>query len=374
VTVDSAAIERKRLASLESDADVIFQLAELYWFQLHKPDSAIVELKGLISNYPTTSYAPRAMLALSTMYRDHLSDTTGADSILQAAYNQYLHTDYAPEIFRALDLQGTPADTGYPEYYYRLAEDFLIDSNNVDSARFYYQYVVDNFPKSKFALKARFNTVWLTENYQNPGDSSVIFAYQEIIDSFPGTDQANAAEKQLAYKPPKKKRFIDLEAEKSKERDTIQEMKSGEVLVAKPVTVAEPDTEERYIDPKERIYTGPKGEPLILLDIRPSETRVEFVYPDEASGVEGYQFEVYFQILLDFSGRVVNYVLKSPAPHDEINRRAEKTVASMSFDPLEVNRELTRKSEFVTLPEEQEDKLGRWYVYKFIVEKPDYMK
>ncbi|MCM2271666.1 MAG: tetratricopeptide repeat protein [candidate division Zixibacteria bacterium] len=370
--IDSAAIERKRLAKLESDADVIFQLAELFWFQLNKPDSAIAELKGLIANYPTTSYAPRAMLALSSMYREHLSDTAGADSILQEAYAQYAHTDYAPEIFRALDLKATPADTGYPEYYFRLAEDFLIDSNNVDSAKYYYQYVVDSFPTSRFALQARFNTVWIVENYQHPGDSSVIFAYEQIIDSFPGTDQANAAEKRLSYTPPKKRTYIVKAADQKD--DTISTKELGDVITVAPKATDDQDTIGRYIDPKERIYKGPKGEPLILLDIRPIETRVDFEYPPEASSVEGYQFEVYFQILLDFSGRVADYVLKSPAPHDEINRRVEKTVASMSFDPLEVNRELTRKSEMVTLPEDQEDERGRWYVYKFIVEKPDYLK
>ena len=101
---------------------------------------------------------------------------------------------------------------------------------------------------------------------------------------------------------------------------------------------------------------------------------MEFAFPDEASSVEGYQFELYFQILLDFSGKVVNYELKSPAPHDEINRRAEKTIFSMTFDPLAVNQQLTRKSEVVTLPEDQEDPNGRWYVYKFIAEKPGYMR
>ncbi len=371
--LDSLWAERTRLAELESNADIIFQLAELYWFQLNKPDSAIEELRGLIRDYPNTSFAPRAMLALSTMYREHLTDTLGADSILQLAYEKYGKTDYATEIIKLMNKAGTAEDKGYPEYYYHLAEDFLIDSANADSARYYYQYVVDSFPTSSLAPQARFNTVWILENYKSPGDSSVIFAYQEIIDSFPGTPQAQEAGKRLAYKAPVKKQYVTPDADKDKE-GSEKENKSGDVMVAKSVSVEEADTTGRYVDPKERIYKGPKGEQLILLDIRPIETRVEFDYPPEASSAEGYQFELYFQILLDFSGRIVEYVLKSPAPHDEINRRAEKTVASMSFDPLQINSELTRKSEMITLPEDQEDPRGRWYVYKYIVTKPDYLK
>jgi tetratricopeptide (TPR) repeat protein len=371
--LDSLSAERTRLAELEANADIIFQLAELYWFQLNKPDSAIEELRGLIRDYPNTSFAPRAMLALSTMYREQLSDSVGADSILQLAYEKYGKTDYATEIIKLMNKAGTAEDRGYPEYYYHLAEDFLIDSSNADSARYYYQYVVDSFPNSSLAPQARFNTVWILENYQSPGDSSVIFAYQEIIDSFPGTPQAQEAGKRLAYKAPVKKQYVTPDADRAKE-GSEKETKPGEVMVAKSVSVEQADSTGRYVDPKERIYKGPKGEQLILLDIKPIETRVEFDYPPEASSVEGYQFELYFQILLDFSGRIVEYVLKSPAPHDEINRRAEKTVESMAFDPLQINSELTRKSEMITLPEDQEDPRGRWYVYKFIVEKPDYLK
>ncbi|MBK7142390.1 MAG: tetratricopeptide repeat protein [bacterium] len=368
---DSIAAERKRVAKLEADADIIFQLAELYWFQLNKPDSAIAELKGLISDYSTTSYAPRAMLALSTMYREHLTDTLGADSILQEAYRIYANTDYAPEILGLMGKVGTTEDKGYPEYYYRLAENYLIDSSNADSARYYYQYIIDSFPNSSLGVQARFNIAYILENYQSPGDSSVIFAYEAIIDSFPGTPQAQEAEKRITYKAPAKKQYIQPDKVKESERDDI---KQGDPQVATPIKTDEADTTGRYIDPKERIYKGPKDEQLILLDIKPIETRIEFDYPAEASSIEGYQFEVYFQILLDFSGKVIDFELKSPAPHDEINRRAELTVGSMSFDPLEVNKELTRKSEMITLPEDQEDPRGRWYVYKYIVEKPDYLK
>ncbi len=370
---DSIAAERERMAALESDADIIFQLAELYWFQLNKPDSAINELKGLIRDYPNTSFAPRAMLALSTMYREHLTDSAGADSILHEAYALYGKTDYAKEIMRLMGKVGTGEDAGYPEYYYGLAEDFLIDSANVDSARYYYQYVIDSFPNSSLGPQARFNIAYIIENYQSPGDSSVIFAYEAIIDSFPGTPQAIEAQKRITFKAPVKKQYVTPDKPKG-ERDE-EELKPGEVIVAKPVPAGDDaDSTGRYINIEEGFYKGPKGEPLILLDIKPSETRIEFTFPDEASSLEGYQIKMYFQIRLDFSGKVNDFVLKAPTPNDEVNRRAEKTVGSMSFDPLQVNQELTRKSEMITLPEEMEDPNGRWYVYIFIAEKPEYMR
>ena len=44
-----------------------------------------------------------------------------------------------------LGLKGTEADTGYAEVFIKRAEDFWVDSGQVDSARYWYQYVIDSF-------------------------------------------------------------------------------------------------------------------------------------------------------------------------------------------------------------------------------------
>lgn len=376
VANDSLATPQEIQAEIDENSYMHVQLAELYWFQLNKPDSAVLELREMIDLYPTSRFAPRAMAALATMYRDYLADTLGADSILNEALVQYPRSDYRPVLLAQLGQDDSGLVGGYPAYYYHKAEDFFVDHQDIDSALYYYQYVTDSFPDSDYGLQARFNIIWIYENYRSPGDSTVLLAYQEIVDSFPGTPQATEAQRRLQVQRREMPVQIAEVSPSARPSDTARVNdddfeRKGDVIVAKPIQDTEEDT---WHDPLEKIYVGPRGEPLILLEAEPTETREEFEYPAEASGVEGRAFQLYFHILLDFTGRVKEFVLKAPGPHDEINRRAERTINSMTFDPLEVNKQLTQKAESLTLPEEQQDPNGRWFVYKFVVQKPDWMQ
>ena len=156
----------------------------------------MVEMQYLVDSFPDSYYAPKAMIALAQMEREYAEDSVAADSILKAMLRRYPDSDFVPEALEALSLSGTAADTGYAALYIGQAEDFLINEDNGDSARVRYQYVVDNFPESKFFVPAKFALVWLDETYDSPGDSSVIHAYQEFADSFPGNEYASAALRQ----------------------------------------------------------------------------------------------------------------------------------------------------------------------------------
>lgn len=367
--LDSLAAEQQAQDRIDNAANTQFQLAELFWLQLNKPDSAINELKFLLQHYPTAENAPRAQIALSQMYRDYLADTLGADSILKELLASHPHSDYVPDALDLLKLRGAPADTGYAQRYLDKAEDFLIDSSNVDSALYYYQYVVDHFEDSKYYQQARFSLIWVKEMYRSPGDSSIAIAYKQFADSFPGTPYAQEAIRKLTAVPAIKP-LAKPKAQDSLRSDTAANAGIQQAQLAQPADTASP----QYTDPLTRYQIGPKGEPLILLDLPPIETTVDFEYPTEAYNLEGTSFYLYYQILLDFSGRVVDYALKSPTLSAELNRRANATIASMTFDPLAVNKQLVSKSIDITLPENQADPRGRWYLYKYIVEKPGHVR
>src|SRR5574341_128253 len=66
-----------------------YELAELYWFKLNKPDSAINEMKYLMETFPTSYDAPKAMIALSSMILNFEVDSIKADSILRQVLINY---------------------------------------------------------------------------------------------------------------------------------------------------------------------------------------------------------------------------------------------------------------------------------------------
>jgi len=354
--LDSAATP----VAIDEAAYTQYMLGELYWFKLVKPDSAITEMRYLIDSFPTSYYAPKGMIALAQMIREHLEDSTTSDSLLKEMLHQYPASDFMPEALEALSLKGTAADTGYAAIHIDAAENFLIESENSDSARARYQYVVDHFPESKYFVSAKFALVWLDEMYYSPGDSSVIFGYQEFADSFPGNEYADLALRRIGAQL----RIADVAQESTEElTDEVAESDRDTLF-----TVSWEDSVANW-DPMLALYRGLEGDTLVDIRLEPIETLIEFEFPDEAAIGQQYDWKLYFQILIDFSGKVIDYVLKIPSGIGQMDERAMETVGSMTFDAMEVSNRIVDAG-----LADSRDAEGSWFVYEYTVVKPEYLR
>ncbi len=338
-----------------------YELAELYWFNLNKPDSGINEMRFLIDNFPTSYDAPKAMIALSSMIRSFEGDSVKADSILNQALVNYSKSDYMPEILDALQLTGTPADSGYAGYYFRKGENYLIDKDMKDSAKYFYQIVVDSFPDSKYYIQARFALIWVTENYESPGDSSVYFAYQEFADSFPGTDWGQIAKGKLSETPSRR-------GSARKKTEAADSTIDSTEVVEPRTDSSDTASNSAYTEQLLSIYVGEAGDTLKLFTASPQQTRELFVYPTEAFYLQ-WAGDLYFQIKLDFSGEVLEHRLMTNSPSPELDNRAKITVKSMRFDPLDVSKIVADHS-----LEPSPEGGGYWFVYKYRVILPEHLK
>ncbi len=357
--LDSTATE----GAIDDAAYTQFMLSELYWLSLNKPDSAIIEMQYLVDSFPTSFYAPNGRIALAEMIRVELGDNETADSLLRSVLTDYPKSDYVPEALTALGLGGTAADTGYAEIFIDRGEDF-VEADVYDSARVNYQYVVDNFPDSKYHLLAQFTLLWLTEKYEPPGDSSLALAYQEFADSFPGSDFSYAALERLgqaARRPqrPAPTAAEDQLAETGPDRDEPPGSVQDEAI---------PGAQE-YVDPLVSLYYLPSGDSLVLLKADPIEVVEEFEYPVEVASQAPTDSKLYFQILVDFSGKVVDYKLHIASGIDEIDARARLAVGSMTFDALEVSNKIVSSGSA-----ESDDGRGHWFVYEYRVVKPKHLR
>ncbi|MCX6834758.1 MAG: tetratricopeptide repeat protein [candidate division Zixibacteria bacterium] len=360
-TLDSTATQ----TAIDDAAYAQYQLAELYWLNLNKPDSAMVEMQYLVDSFATSFHAPQGLIALAQMVREQMNDNQRADSLLKTVVRQYPHSDFVPEALEALGLKGTAADTGYAAVYIDRAENYLINGENVDSAKAGYQYVVDNFPDSRYYLTAKFALIWLTDTYQSPGDSSVYYAYKEFADSFPNSELAGVARKQLGSGsrrsgPTTPRQRNQREADST---DTITHAAD-----TSQQTNPEEDT-SRSVDPMVAIYRGPNRDTLVELRLEPIEVLIPFEFPPEAAIGTQHDWQLYFQLLIDFSGKVVDYVLKSPSGIEEIDRRAKETVGSMRFDAMAVSNRVVDAG----VGEKKTDE-GYWFVYLYRVSRPEYLR
>ncbi len=339
LVIDSATTQ----TMIDEAAYAQLQLAELYWFNLDKPDTAMLEMQYIIDSFPSAYDAPQAYISLSQMYRDYKADTAASDSLLNLVIEKYPKSDFIEIAFDVIGLKGTPADTGYSKYYLRKAENFLIDEENIDSARYFYNYIVENFPESDYFLQSKFALIWITETYQSPGDSSLIYAYQEIVDSFPASVWATQAKSKISYQP------------KVQKTDDDAVVTTTDTLIAVKDSITADST--TYMDPRDAVYFDSEGKRIELLPLQPVETRKTFEYPTEAYRI-AWEGDLYFQIFLDFSGEVVDYILKIKCDSPDINREATETVASMIFDPLRIPPQLQ----------------GQWFVYKYRVRLPEHLR
>ena len=345
--------------AIDEAAFAQFQLSQLFWFNLNKPDTAILEMQYLIDSFPTAYDVPNAKIALSQMIRDYHGDTTAADSILHSILEEHPRSDKIPEVLEVLGLKGTEADTGYAEGYVHKAEDFLIDNENIDSAKYYYQYVVDNYPESNYYLHSRFALLWIMDEYEAPGDSSLYYAYTAFVDSFPGNEWATQINQILRETGTRRTDYVEndsvFEDTVELSEDEIAQIYADSIGVAEDINKS--DKSISYLDPVEKLAIAPDGSRCTKLPIDPIETKRPFVYPDAAYS-DGWEGFLYFQILLDFSGEVTDYVLKIKSPNEAINREAEETMKTMKFDLFRIPTELQET----------------WFYYKFTVMKPSSLR
>ncbi|UCD16931.1 MAG: tetratricopeptide repeat protein [Candidatus Zixiibacteriota bacterium] len=322
-----------------------YLLAELYVTQLSKPDSALQEFQYIMDDFPETYIAPKAMIATALLYRDYYDDTLSFDTTLRAVLRDYPRSDHIPEAIDLLGLAGTRADTGYAESFYKRAEYFLFDEQNLDSARYYLQLVIDSFPRSYINVQARYAKIWLTETYDPPGDSSVYYAYSSFLDSFPRDDFTTAAEKKIRLQArPKRQIFEDVED------STV--VASGET--EGDSTAAADST---YLTPEEKYYIDADGNKIYNVQESPIKVDKEFRYPPAAYYLdfEGY---LYVQVRIDAFGDIIDARLMNPTPSEELNEEVMETVYSSHFNTGWIPPEL----------------FDTWFVYKYYIQLPSSLR
>jgi len=333
---------------IDSAAATQYLLAELYFFQLDKPDSAYQEFEYLIKNFPESYMAPRAMIAMAMLQRDYYNDTLAFDSTLRIVLRDYIRSDFAPEAIDLLGLSGTAIDTGYAKYYYHKAEQFAFEEGNIDSAIYYFKFVADSFPESKLNVQARYASIWINEEFASPGDSSLYYAYVDFVDSFPNTVYGKEADHKLLMQEGKIKKpvkqILDEEPYDEIDDDTPADTSTAS---------ASSQDDNKVLYQEDRNFIDPDGNTIRETEQGPIRVDREFRYPPSAYITDFYG-NLVFQIKINAFGEIDDLRLMNPTESPELNKEAEEVVKASRFDTGWME------------PEEYDT----WFVYKFYVERP----
>ena len=323
-SADIAKLEeyRAELSKEETERSVktLFLLAEVYLTQMNQPDSALAEYLLLAEKYPESEYAPKSLYAASWIFSHLKNDTTEAQKLHRRILKEYPKSDYAK---LASQLSESFPDTlEYPEDIYLEAERLLFEEGKIDSALSLLKKITEKYPESAYAAKSQYALAWIIENFKNTGDSSAIFAYQEVIEKNPDSEYAEFAKIRLGLKRQKK----EPEAPPATQPDTT-------------------DTTEA-----EAPSAFEAGIPFAPTPIK----RGLFIYPEEIID-QNIRTKVRFKIKIEMDGKVSDTQILNPSGYYDIDDAATQAALSTEFSPDSI--------EVILLP--------GWFLYDVEVKPPE---
>ena len=196
----------------------------------------------------------------------------------------------------------------------------------LDSAYYYYRYIIDSFPMSDYSIQARYVLLYIYDEYLAPGDSSLIDLYGAFVDSFPETEYADAIAEEYNIRP------LNIPKRKTREREQEEEEPEDSLpFYEEPEAIADADSTSEQVSRESKFITDEEGNQLPPANEYYLRENVAFEYPIEAVAYN-IQDKLYFQIRIDFSGEVAEVKLMNPTVSDELNDRIIRTIENTRFD------------------------------------------
>jgi TonB family protein len=299
-SIDQAYDDSVRLSIVNAGIETRFLLSELYAYELNRPDSALQEYLLIVNEYPTSAYAPRALLAAAQIELGR-SDTNKAN-----IYLRRLLTDYtkSPQAAQAAEMLNSPFDISNNAMgLYAAAESLVYEANMPDSGIVLYKYIAENFPD--LAPMASYAVALILEQVINVEDSSAYNAYSAVARDFPQTIFGAAAKDRLTAAP----------VRATKPKATTKE---------EPAASDSASLQDQNPDSTNQFAQG-------LTLAPPIKVAGEFMYP-EALYSRDLKGKVIFKIRLEVTGKVRDYEIIGPSGEYAIDSSATAALTNTEFD------------------------------------------
>jgi len=172
------------------------------WHLLGKNEQAIKEYEEVTVSYPKTEEAAAAYYHLGIIYEENMNNLKEAKQMFDKSKDEKANSDYArksleksanlakiDEYKKQLSVEETedPAKT-----MFLLAELYLAQINQPDSALAEYLALVENHPQSEYAPKSLYATAWVLQNVKEDSLAASRI-YQRILTEYPKSDYAKPA-------------------------------------------------------------------------------------------------------------------------------------------------------------------------------------
>jgi len=197
-----------------------FDLGNLFYTELDRPDSAFFYYSDLIEHYELNNQRPQVLYALSNYYLSR--DSVKADSLLTYIYDNYKHesiVNAAAEILKKpkIDLKYDPAKD-----LYREAEALML-KDEIKSSLEKFLAIYETYPVSEYAAKSLLAGGYLLEEKLKLRDSAAV-VYDSLVTKYPKTAFAQKVSPKL-QKYKKEKERIRVAIEDSLKKIEVEKLK-----------------------------------------------------------------------------------------------------------------------------------------------------
>ncbi len=279
-----------------------FLLAELYAYELNRPDSALHEYLLIADQHPNSEYAPRGLLACASLEFER-GDSTAGEGYLQRLIEEH---PQSPQAAAAAEMLDFPIDLSQNALgLYSRAESLAFEGSNLDSAIALFRYIADNFPD--LAPKTSYAVAWALDRHQKDEDSSAFYAYEFVSEQYAQSVYATAAKDRMG-----------LMAKPGRKRIPPPEDEQGEIEDVKPDA-----------DSLRMIAQGLPPAPTV-------KELGKFVYPQELLD-RHLKGEVLFKIKINLFGKVEEYEIIGPSGEYAIDSAATVALLNTEFDTSDLD-------------------------------------
>lgn len=271
----------------------LFNLAELYLFNLGETDSALATYQQALALSDTSAYASKALYAIGLIYADSLKNNTAARETFQNLIENYPNTPYATDARKRIAL--SRSDDALAEARFLEAEELKKEGVPANDYIPLLQQIANEYPKSMYAPQALFAAAWAYENELNQLDEAKT-TYRQVKNDYPLTRFAEIASEKLSgdfLEPPKPKE-TPTDSTKTTATDSVQTTSTDTTKAASK---------------SKGFQSAPESTTSEVLDVKDVETPPQLVfsrppkYPDSEKE-EGRPATVVVRLLIAADGTV----------------------------------------------------------------------
>lgn len=189
VIVDSAVIKTEAVANAK------FELAELFLYNLNRPDSSEFYLRQAFDESGNYDFKARVLFALASLYRNSGNEAK-SDEILHKIIDEFPTAPVANSSRRLLNIyvEETVINDVSDSLYYECENNFV--NRDYESSLRGFQNLLVSYPNSSHVAKALYASGWIYENIFQKNDSAYYY-YSTLVKSKPDFEAASIIQEKI---------------------------------------------------------------------------------------------------------------------------------------------------------------------------------